>query len=41
MLAKETVFEGLKVEAKRIDVKVQFSWRGSDMLFDFKDVPLN
>ncbi len=41
MLAKEIVFEGLKVEAKKIDVRLQFSWRGSDMLFDFKDVPLN
>jgi len=41
MLAQETVFDGLNVDAPKIDVKLQFTWRKNPMLFDFKDVPLN
>jgi hypothetical protein len=41
MLAEEILFRSLKMEAKKIDVKLQFSWRGQEMVFDFKDVPLN
>jgi len=41
MLAQDMVFSGLKVNAKKIDVNLQFTWRGSQQVFDFKDVPLN
>jgi hypothetical protein len=41
MLAQDTVFDGLKIDAKKIDVKLQFTWRGSQQVFEFKDVPLN
>jgi len=41
MLAQENVFKDLIVEAKKLDVKLQFTWRGNERVFDFKDVPLN
>jgi hypothetical protein len=41
MLAQETVFHGLKIDARKIDLRLRFDWRGREMLFDFKDVPLN
>ena len=41
MLAQEIVFKDLKIEAKQLDVKLQFAWRGNERVFDFKDVPLN
>ncbi len=41
MLAQENVFKDLKIEAKKLDVKLQFTWRGNERVFDFKDVPLN
>ena len=41
MIAQDIVFQGLKVDSKKIDVKLQFTWRGNKMRFDFKDVPLN
>jgi hypothetical protein len=31
----------LKIDAKTVDVIVQFDWRKNPMKFDFKDVPLN
>ena len=40
MLGEEVVLEGVKVDAKKVDVKIQFSWRDNKMAFDFKDVPV-
>ena len=31
----------LKLDAKKVDVIVQFDWRKNSMKFEFKDVPLN
>lgn len=41
MLAEDVVFRGLKIDAEKLDVKIRFTWRGSPLTFDFKDVPLN
>jgi hypothetical protein len=41
MLAQETVFPGLKIDAEKMEVKLHFTWRGHARCFDFKDVPLN
>jgi hypothetical protein len=41
MLAQDIVFKDLKIEARKFDVKLKFSWRGNERSFDFKDVPLN
>ncbi len=41
MLAEEIIFTGLTVQSKQIDLKIQFSWRGTPLHFDFKDVPVN
>ena len=40
MLAEEITFTGLQIQAKQIDIKIQFVWRGTDQLFDFKNVPV-
>jgi hypothetical protein len=41
MLAEEIVIAGLKVKASHVDLKIQFSWRGTEMKFDFQGVPTN
>ena len=41
MIAQDVVIKDLKIDAKMVDVIVQFDWRKNPMKFDFKDVPLN
>jgi hypothetical protein len=41
MIAEDVVFRGLKIDAEKLDVKLKFTWRGSPLAFDFKDVSLN
>lgn len=40
MLAEDITYSGLFVGAMKIDFKIQFSWRGEPMRFEFKDVPV-
>ena len=39
MIAEDVVFRGLNIEAEKLDVKLKFTWRGTKLAFDFKDVP--
>ena len=41
MIAEELTLNDIHLDAKQIDVKLHFLWRGNEMNFDFKDVPLN
>ena len=41
MLAMDVEIENVKIKAKKVDVKIQFAWRGKEQKFEFKDVPLN
>lgn len=40
MIFEDVVFKTLQIDAKQVDLKIQFSWRGTSMRFDFKDVPV-
>jgi hypothetical protein len=39
-LGEQVEFEGLTIDAKKIDVTIRFSWRKQEMTFAFKDVPV-
>ncbi len=38
MCVEDVVFTGIAVHARKIDIRIQFSWRGSPQRFDFKNV---
>ena len=38
MCVEDVVFTGIAVHARKIDVRIQFSWRGTAQRFDFKNV---
>jgi hypothetical protein len=40
MIAEEVLFEGVNVRSKKVNVKIQFSWRGQPFTFTFKDLTL-
>ncbi len=40
MLALDIVYSGLKIDAKAVDLKLQFTWRKNQQVFEFKNVPL-
>lgn len=37
---EQVEFEGLTIDAKKIDVAIRFSWRKQEMTFTFKNVPV-
>ena len=40
MMFQDTVLTGLEIDAKRVDVRLQFSWRGTPQHFSFENVPV-
>jgi hypothetical protein len=40
MIFQDTVFTGLVVDAKQLEVRLQFSWRGTPLRFSFENVPV-
>jgi hypothetical protein len=40
-LVEETVLRGLRIEADHVDLTISLSWKKKNMVFDFKDVPVN
>ena len=40
MIFQDTVFNGLVVDAKQLEVRLQFSWRGTPLHFSFENVPV-
>jgi len=40
-LVEETVLRGLRIEADHVDLTLSLSWKKKNMVFDFKDVPVN
>ena len=41
MIAEEIALKDTSLDAKQMDVKFHFLWRGNEMNFVFKDTPLN
>jgi hypothetical protein len=41
MIFEDVVFKPLQIDAKQVDLKIQFSWRGTSLRFDFKNVPVD
>ncbi len=40
-IVEETVLRGVRVEADHIDLSLRLNWKKHDLVFDFKDVPVN
>jgi hypothetical protein len=40
MIFEDVIFKALQIDAKHADLKILFSWRGTPMRFDFKNVPV-
>ena len=40
MIFQDTVLTGLEIDAKQVDVRLQFSWRGTPQHFSFENVPV-
>jgi hypothetical protein len=40
-LVEETILRGLRIEADHVDLTLSLSWKKKNMVFDFKDVPVN
>jgi len=40
MIFQDIVFTGLVVDAKQLEVRLQFSWRGTPLRFSFENVPV-
>ena len=40
-LVEEDTLQGLNVSADQVDLHIKFGWNGKNMVFTFKDVPLN
>ena len=40
MIFQDTVLTGLEIDAKQVDVRLQFSWRGTPLHFSFENVPV-
>lgn len=40
MLFQDLTFPDLEIEAKHMDIRLRFSWRGSSRSFDFQGVPV-
>jgi hypothetical protein len=40
-LAEETVLRGLRIDADHVDLSISLNWKKKNMLFDFRDVPVN
>ncbi|MBI3878625.1 MAG: hypothetical protein HY301_00975 [Verrucomicrobia bacterium] len=41
MIAQNIELTEFNVREKKLDVKIEFTWRGKEMSFDFKDVPMD
>jgi len=40
-MVEEDTLQGLNVSADHVDLQIKFGWNGEDLIFNFKDVPLN
>jgi len=40
-LVEETVLRGMKIDADHVDLSLTLNWKKKDMVFEFKDVPVN
>ncbi|MBL9172555.1 MAG: hypothetical protein JNL10_03385 [Verrucomicrobiales bacterium] len=40
MIFEDITFPALQIDAGHLDLRIQFSWRGTPLRFDFEDVPV-
>jgi hypothetical protein len=40
MLFEDLTYDGLPIDARQVDIRLRFSWRGVPLIFDFENVPV-
>ena len=40
-VVEETVLQGMKIDADHVDLSLTLNWKKKDMVFEFKEVPVN